>query len=1106
MELAPSERCIPDDLATLGKPINEAIASLSGSLTNPDIPALQTFAQGLTDMQSLLEPARAALVVDGRLVDVKSAVFARSGDPEQFINSLLTRFQGIIPTESIQLLQTFITTVQQFEAQIPIDPEAIADFLARSFLGVPLNLLSQPLATINGFYGQIDQLVNPTQLNQFRNQMQQTIAQLSSATQLLRQLDPNSVSNFEAVNAALRTIQTSMGAIVSLVNSLASAFQSQLANLNPAPLLTNLRSAFTNLPSIQVAQADVFIDQVLEPIRFLSQLLDQLTPQQLAQNLNGLNDSLRSILEEQGFDDIRTDFLKPFQDLGGLITSLHLEQLRDGIITAFESIRAGVNEIASKIQQVGETLKQIPAKLNQGLAALTQAGDQVGGLLNGSITRVSDGLNAIPLGGFRDRVLTAIAAIQDLLNRFQPQLSAAVQQINGLRDQIDKIDLRQAAAPAFELMESVEEQLAKIKLSALSEVEASAFRVSASVLLEIDLDPVKQALGQALDEIDPSPLLDGIGQGYQGLLDKIGQYNPDTLLAPLQAPFEQMQKALTQIDPAKLLTPLIQELQDVKQDMLGLDLDQVIEPLLQPLEQVNNALDAIAPTKLLAPLVKEFDALTRLLDRLDIQPFIQELEGSLSDWIGRAIAALQTTSDNFRNLDWLKPYLDGLDPNSNQLSSLPGLVLKPLETLFNKIMGLLDRVPIAQLLSAFQRLQTQFINALDAIDPNQIATNLGQRLQDTLTQFDLGQQIPLISDFYDAYSDLLLSFDAIDSIQVKAELQPNYNTTAELVFAINPDPLLNPVRSTLQNLNQQISEFQAAIDFSTLVPDFASVQTKVNPLIPDFLRQELTVENLKAQLQTLNPAQLATQANQEFGQLLSKVNQFGSVLAAELPKFKDTLKTTTGTFMPQVVETLFDFVYEPLRDNLPVTTVLERLHPHALLTKLLEALRTSATAFFPTLLQDAFQTLFAPLKAQLATLNPGSIIAELETIAFQPIRTALRNLDPRVILADLNLAEQLAALGNTLEGIINSLKQLKGTIADKWKQILDLVSTLNPTITLKQPLHDAFAQIQTALKDVDVGGILEALKRSVARIRSDLNKVLDEAEQALNQMLGAVPQ
>jgi phage shock protein A len=1097
---------IPADLTTLGKPIAASIASLSGTLETPTIPALQTFESGLADIQSLLAPAKAAfLAEDGHLLDLKSAVFARSGDPEQFINSLLAQFQTIIPLESIQLLQTFIATLQQFEAQIPTDPEAIAEFLARSFLGVPLNLLNQPLGVVNSFHSQIDQLVNPTQLNRFRAQIQQTIVQLTSTTQLLRQFDPRSTNSYETVNATLRTIQTNMGAIVTLLNGLASAFQTRLTALNPAPFLNSLRSTLTNLPAIQVAQANAFIDQVLEPIRFLSQQLDQVTPQQLVEVIGGFNDSLRSIVEEQGFEDIRTELLKPLQDLGGLMANLHLEQLRDGVIAAFDSIRAGVNDIASKIQQVGETLKQIPAKLNQALTALSQTGDQVGSLLNEAIAKVNGVLDGIPLDTFRDQILAAIAAIQDLLHRFQPQLSAAVQQINGLRDQIDKINLRQAAAPAFELMESVEEQLAKIKLSALSEVEASAFRVSASVLLEIDLSPVKQELNHALDQLNPSPLLDSIGQGYQGLLDKIGQYSPEALLTPLEAPFKQMQQALTQLDPAQLLTPLIQELQDLKQDLLGLDLEQVITPLLQPLNEVGQALDAIAPTKLLAPIVAGFESLTGLLDRLDIQPFMQELEGSLSDWIGRAIAALQTTSDSFRNLDWLKPYLEGLDPNSSQLSNLPGMVLKPLETLFNKIIGLLDLVPAAQLLAAFQQLQAQFVNALDALDPNRITTNLGQRLQDTLAQFGLGHQNSLIANLNNAYSDLLLAFDAIDPIQVKAELQTNYNTTAELVIAINPDPVLNPVRASLQSLNQQITEFQTAIDVSTLAPNFASVQTKVSSLIPDFLHAELSLDTLKAQLQTLNPSQLAAQANQEFGQLLAKVNQFGSVLAAELPKFKDTLKTGTGTFLPAIVETLFDYVYAPLRDNQPLTTMLERLHPHPLVTTLLEALRTSATAFFPALLQDAFQAVFAPLKAQLAALNPAPLIAELETVAFQPLRTALNSLDPRSILADLNLSEQLAAWGNTLEGIINSLKQLKGTIAGNWKQILAVVDTINPA-TLKKPLHDAFAQIQSALKEVDIGGILAALRRSIARIRSDLDKILDEAEQALNKMLNAVPQ
>ena len=1053
------EEAIPADPATLITPLKTVFEDIAEQLPSEELSAIQDFGTQLTKVLDILKPLQELLGSDDGLRDLRDLVMEQVGDPSELINSLISEFNAFVPTESLEVLQTFVTTLQTFESNLPTNPTEVAQFLAQSFLGVPLNLLAEPLAVVNGFGTQIDSLLEEANLESFNTDLQITIADLNELANQLQTLDLADTDAYSTVLARLTTAQTQLAGLHTHLDGLAGEFEAGLSNLNPEALSTTLQQALETVPEIKVAQVEDFLQLVLEPIQTLNDRLDSLTPEDLAQRLREANTFLDTVIAEQGFDDARAGMLKPFTAIGDAISSLDLAQVRTAISEVFDSLGEGITSITSQTDGVKEAMQAAFDRIDPVLATLAQGGEQVETAIAEVGSAIETAVAEIPFQALQEKIESLLERVNSLIAEFGPILDDALSRVANTIGQLEEVDFGVVAEPILEAIRSLKSTLESINENQLSEAELSAFRVGASVLSTIDISPVNQFILEKFDGLHPSDLVNVLMDQYRTLTDKLADYNPAHLLAPLEEPFEQVFGSLSQFDPGKLLDRVLEPIERLTQLLGNLEglLSQAIAPLVGFFDSLKQALDDLAPSKLLAPLAELFGRIMELFEKLDIAPFLNELEGLYGQWMQQALEELQQVGNVFTDAGNIKSYLDPEtpDPDGDSLGFMPGDILRPVEDVYNKILAALERIPEATLVNAFEQLKGKFVQALAAISPLNLSAQISLSLQEQLARFDFTQQFDRIAGLYSAYSNLALAFDGIDPVQVPVPLQESYRQMAEIVPSLNPELTLAPLRSAFQTLNRATLAIAAGLDVSQLASAFVPVSEKLEALVPAFLKEELDLTHIQTALQALNPGRLADEVNGVYEQFALKTARFGDVFVAELPP-------------------------------------------------IIERLSASTTGFLPTVFEQAFNEIYTPLKTQLAALNPADIVADLEEATYTPLLAALDSIHPNLLLANLNLDSKVQASIDTIDGITTSLKQLQATVSQQWTEILANIDQLNPIRLLEDTLNAAFEEIQLATT-LDPQDIIDRLDRLMAIIREDLERALNDIDTALAEMLAAVP-
>lgn len=236
---------------------------------------------------------------------------------------------------------------------------------------------------------------------------------------------------------------------------------------------------------------------------------------------------------------------------------------------------------------------------------------------------------------------------------------------------------------------------------------------------------------------------------------------------------------------------------------------------------------------------------------------------------------------------------------------------------------------------------------------------------------------------------------------------------------------------------------------------FGPIKRKLDGLIPVYLHGELNLDRIRAQLQQLNPGRLADELNKDVETLLVGLTKFGDTLVAELPKLAETFTSGTVSFLPQLVK-------------------------------------------------EAFNDVYLPLKGQLDAINPGSIIAELESSVFNPAKAAVESVNPATIFTELGLDVAFDQFRATLSSLIDNLRSIQRVSSSLWKELLDSLDQFNPS-QLKAQAEAAFVPARQFIKDLDLGRTLAAFDQTLARIAQDLDALLQDAEAALEDMARAIP-
>ena len=1045
------------DVGALAAPLETAVKALQEAFPEGNFDVITTFIDRFKEIVELLEPVREVLLSENGLKDIKEVVYDLAGDPAAFIQNILAQFTRFIPSEDIQLLESFANVLRNFELSIPEDPQEIAGFLSQTLLGVPVDLLSNPLNVLDQFRDELIGLIDEDQFNDLQAAIASVVNAIGQMAVQIRAIDPTDTEAFQSAVSALEQLNGQVQGIALFFEGLTSTFKTGIDSIDVSVISNRLIDALKNIPEIRVAQFDVVIEHALEPLRRVNAQLEGLSADELRGVFGNVSSSYATLIEEEGIDEINTLIVEPFSLIGSKIDSLNLEQLRDpitdaltqvndaisGVSVSFDDAKAGIQNFCDNLEDTLETISPANAGFTERIDEISQS--------------VQTALSGIPLDAFKEMVDEIIENLRDVLVAFEQQLRAILENFSGFMERLEAIDLRDAAEPAFELIEVAANFLKKVNTNLLGEAEIQGVKLAARPLSSIDLAPISNQLIAELDEFDPSQPLSLVKEKAEELTSRIDNYKPSTLLEPLNQPFEQVTETLNQFDPAQLLSPVADRVSEIASllDAIEPALLDALSELNPLLDNARQAVEFFKPSTLLAPIAELFDELMSYFTKLDITPLLDDLNTFISESLQESLSGLQSAGSALGEAGELKNIIDGLGGDEDDTFGYNmGDVLKPAADVFNKIMELIDQIPEDRLSNAFQAMNSQLRDMTSRITQSEFLADTTSLLQEGLSRIDFVRNYDVISSLDEAYSDLRVAFDEINPGAVPEEAREDYEALRRMVEDVNPAHALLPVRTALNDVKDQCDAFVDTFDVANLSPVAGAIADKVESLLPPFLLEDLPITELKAELQKLNPALLADEINQEYEKFLIKLLDFGDVIVEELPGVGGTVRDGLQSFLPDTLRDIFTAVYDPL-------------------------------------------------KLQLDALNPAFVIEELDTQVYTPVIDALNLVDPVSLLETLNLDQKIEALKGIIQGLVDGIREIQTAVSATWNSVISGLDAFNPK-HLQEQLDEAFGSIDIAFTE-DFNDLLDRLGKLLDRLKEDLKKIIQDIEAALEDMIASIP-
>jgi len=242
------------------------------------------------------------------------------------------------------------------------------------------------------------------------------------------------------------------------------------------------------------------------------------------------------------------------------------------------------------------------------------------------------------------------------------------------------------------------------------------------------------------------------------------------------------------------------------------------------------------------------------------------------------------------------------------------------------------------------------------------------------------------------------------------------------------------------------------VSLDGLAGTFAPVRRQIDGLIPDFLREPVTVESIAMALNDLRPDAIAAEVNAAFAEFRQRFASLRPRLVAELQQFADRQRDLL---------VYFDF----------------------------------------RALGEKFQEIYDAITAQIAALNPATIVGDLQGV-FDTLKARIEGLDPTFLVDELTAT--FDRIRNKLDGL--GLDTVEADLATSLQNAKDKVASLDPVEILRQAgLLETFAELKDTLEAVSVTALVadldEALKKLCAELESELQKV----QAAFERMVSAIP-
>jgi hypothetical protein len=363
-------------------------------------------------------------------------------------------------------------------------------------------------------------------------------------------------------------------------------------------------------------------------------------------------------------------------------------------------------------------------------------------------------------------------------------------------------------------------------------------------------------------------------------------------------------------------------------------------------------------------------------------------------------------------------------------------------------------VPIDSLVGAFEQVRATLVGTLDALAQGGLQRYVHERIEAAVRAFDVADDADLLAALLPAHAELVVAVDSIDPARVPQAAAADHAQLVSLTLEADPRAALAPVLAELHGIRGEVLALVGALETGVL-GGFGDLFAKLDALIPDFLRAPVTADTLHEALDALNPKHVADAVNAEFDTLLGKTIAYAETLGDEFPKL---VEAWTGRM------------------------------EHGL----------------DGLIRDAFETVHAPLKAQLETLSPSALEADLNHEVFDPIRSAIDSLSLESLANDTEIGQKLDTAKAALDGVIGALRNVQTSVGTAFDNAVNAVLAVSPR-SLESDLQAAYAPIAQALGALDLGGLADELTAQLQRIAGEAAEVLQAVLEALKAMVAAIP-
>ena len=368
--------------------------------------------------------------------------------------------------------------------------------------------------------------------------------------------------------------------------------------------------------------------------------------------------------------------------------------------------------------------------------------------LQGALAGLSSQLNSLPLTNLINDLNGAIGQIQNLLGELEGALQGQLDSLKGLLAQAETLSYKPVSDAVIAEIDELKARLAAINPNALSDAEKLALTAALAVLEAIDLQTqviggLKSGYHSAEGEV--RSILDQIAAALNQLRDKIGVFNPDTILQPINAVLESANQLLDQVNARTLLAPLYAQIDSLRGMLEELAPGRLLDPLQGAFDQSLGLLNRLDPAQWVAPLNDLYAQIDRLISVVDITPVMDELDRKERELLGKARDAVLNGFDALDLPEPLKGFTAEMRPivelmtealfgdPDTQLKEISvairgqvrlGTLFAPLDEVFLRLVAMIEKVPPDELTAAMNAIRQSIGVGLEVLNPQTLIAQL----------------------------------------------------------------------------------------------------------------------------------------------------------------------------------------------------------------------------------------------------------------------------------------------------------------------------------------------------------------------------------------------